>query len=111
MMRLLMTVALGLAALLAACGGGGGSGDDDRVLVLASASYTESEYRAQIRADIILAPRVMEGLCKEAERTTDFESFFELVGRVDAAEAVQEPVQADRERAFEIIKEECGRTF
>ncbi len=109
-MKLLVTIALGLAVLLMACGGSGNSGgDDERVLVLASGSYTEEEYRTNFRGNVINFPETMEGLCEEAERADGFESFFDVVDEVDASEEIQEPVPADRERAFEILKEECRR--
>jgi hypothetical protein len=95
-------LAIGLIALMAACSSGS---DDERVLVLGGGDFTEEEWRTNVRISL------------DASNCASFNdlSTDEAIDLISAANAtagetpVQAPNEDDRERAAEIVLEECER--
>jgi len=101
----------GLLALVAACGGGSGSsgGGEERVLHLGGGDYTEAEFRTLARAAYVEASGT-ERFCRSLDGLPASE-IVPLMLELQDATPVQEAAPADRERAAEILQEECGRLF
>jgi len=118
----LAILSLALAAVfLVACGSGATpTGESptkapeptagERILHLASGDYTESEYRARMRANL-----TMDGageLCQSLTGLSDLE-IYDVIAELGRGgrENVQDPEPESQEFAGAILKEECDRIF
>lgn len=108
---LLAFAGLGLAV---ACGGSSTSTTEpsaqpsQSVLHLSSGDTTEAEFRTQIRAALLSAGS--GDFCRSLQGLSDTDAAAAIVAAQEGmATPVQEAVQADRERAAAITKEECQR--
>jgi hypothetical protein len=93
--------------LLVGCGGGS---DIERLLVLGGGTFTEAEFRLEVRAGFV-GSLSAESFCAGLEGLSDEEAadVIRIAQEREGATPAQEARPADQVRAATIVKEECKR--
>ena len=102
-MRGIIVIALA-GVLLVGCGGA--SNTAENTLRLGGKTYTESEYRQQVRADLsgVAEDPETEGFCRSLQGLSDDDAFMVIMG----PSQISLPV-TDQLRAAALYREECAR--